>query len=501
MPEKTKIFFISPKTNFRHFSPPLNLASLAAVAREKGCDIRIMDFSARYANYSEGDLLSEMKSFQPDIVCVPINTIFARQAFRVAELLNGSNSLKVAGGPHPTVVPHESLERGFDVVVRGEGEKSLSDLIDYSRGEKSIKDIPGISHKVGNNFIDNPPRKPIMNLDEIPFPAIELFNEGDYAGTKNDFRDFGIISSSRGCPYGCIFCAVSSTSGKAFRFRSAEQMVAEIEKLIAGYGINYVVFLDDIFTFNRERVMEFCRLVIEKELKVKWECSTRVDAVDADLLVTMAAAGCASITYGFESGDENTLKRIGKGISTEQMKTALKLTTESGIKANANFVLGFPWEIAETAAITRKFMREISSKVSIFIPSYTLMPFPGTKIFEEFKQSNGFDNWWNTEGEEKYFVEAEDTPVFHKIFYSHPHLLFDVFFKYSPEVKKEFLRTIDFIIRHNLRQDSNIFKLFGGLFLYNLSKTLFSISPKLELSFFNLVRAIKNLPLSLKVRD
>ncbi|MFH1587599.1 MAG: radical SAM protein [Candidatus Diapherotrites archaeon] len=491
MPGKTKVFFIHPKENSGHFSPPLGLAYLAAVAREKNCEIKTIDLSARYAEYSDKDILNSVDSFRPDIVCVSVNTLYASQALKMINLLADSPALKIAGGPHPTILPQESLERGFDVVVRGEGEETFAELIDFARGEKKLENILGISFRKGKKVIGNSARPPIENLDSLPFPAIDLFNEKDYAKSKRASSNFAVINSSRGCPYNCIFCATSLVQGKRFRFMSAGKVMKEIEEYRKRYGTEIFYFTDDSFSFNRERVMELCKLILNKNLKIKWHCATRVDKVDFELLKKMKNAGCGSITYGLESGNPKTLEKIRKGISLQQTRDALILTKNAGIAANANFILGFPWENAKDIKKTREFMSEISPYVSNFTPSYVLTPFPGSKLFEEYRSKNRFDGWWNSE-EKKYFVESEEIPVFQKNFYHYPPILLDIFFTYPEEAKNEYGKTVDFIVSHNIKNSQGILQFSLSLSTYHISKILFSISPRLEINFFSAMRKIKN---------
>jgi radical SAM superfamily enzyme YgiQ (UPF0313 family) len=216
------------------------------------------------------------------------------------------------------------------------------------------------------------------NLDEIPFPARDLVPYKKYNSVLSGNDVMTTIITSRGCPFKCTFCDRPHL-GEKFRARSAENILAELEKCLK-MGITKFLFYDDTFTINKERVIELCDKIVEKKLRMNWNIRTRVDVVDEEIIAALSRAGCQGIHYGVESGTEKILAVLNKNITLEKIKKAFQLTKKYKIPTLAYFMIGNPHETLEDIHTTFNFMKELD-------PDYAhltvLIPFPGTKIYQQ----------------------------------------------------------------------------------------------------------------------
>ena len=220
-------------------------------------------------------------------------------------------------------------------------------------------------------------------------PAYDLLPMESYKpyGIYDIGKKFSTMITSRGCPNNCSFCSSCQIWGKFWRGNSAERVVDEIEILNKIYGIEHIYFQDDEMTFPKARMNSICDLIIEKNLKIVWECLTHVNYVDKKLLEKMANAGCVNIVYGVESGDPKTLERIRKNIKLEQVRKVCKWTREVGIICRASFMLGLPWESKKEIRKTIEFAKTLDID---FVYFNMLTPFPNTEIYEEVRKNNLF---------------------------------------------------------------------------------------------------------------
>lgn len=312
MRKNFKIMFIQGKSRYEQHAPPLGLGYLAAVAEQKGWEVKIIDNIARFADYTDDQILKEAQLYQPDIICIPINISTIKSSYALVKKLSSLNTLLISGGPHPTLFPDEAIKSGFHAIVMGEGEITLSEIFDAVEQNNSLHNILGISFKENGKIVHNPPRPFIKNLDDIPFPALHLFQTGDYAKNPEQFKLFQGVVTSRGCPYECSFCTIPQASNRKYRYRSIENVVEGIKQLKEKWGVSYIIFYDELFTVNKKRTMELCDAFINSGLNIKWNCTTRVDLVDHELLLKMKNAGCDYVAFGIESPINLHLKKLRK---------------------------------------------------------------------------------------------------------------------------------------------------------------------------------------------
>ena len=325
--------------------------------------------------------------YQPVLVGITVMTPKTASAFTVAALAKSYNKDcdVVFGGPHATLKSDEILRncKDVDFVVAGEGEAALLDLanaLDAKRSGHSqipkvnFNRINGLSYRQGDTIVHNTTRRFVDNLDELPFPAREMLLGMDTYTSE----DMGLLMGSRGCPYNCSYCATQIWMRRV-RYRSLENIIEEIRYVQQRYRTRQFTFKDDSFTVNRKRVMEFCHLLMDAGIKINWDCNTRVDLVDSELLKTMKQAGCNSIKVGIESGSERILKLMDKGITMGSIREAAKLFRKAGIHWTAYFMMGIPTETREDIQKTVDLLHEIKPG---FASIGVYEPFPGTRLFD-----------------------------------------------------------------------------------------------------------------------
>ncbi len=267
-----------------------------------------------------------------------------------------------------------------DYAVYGEGEHTFSDLIFHLRGELPISAIDGIMYKSSSGCITtNPPRKQIHNLDNLPFPAYDLFHMDRYPLHR--------IATSRGCPYKCSFCNSTSIWDNHWRKRSAENVIDEIEFIIKKYKKKTFSFNDNSFNIDINRVHLFCDLIIERDINILWSTPVRVENISIELAQKMKSSGCYNVGIGIESANNGLLDRIGKKISIAKISESIHIFKEAGIEVLGQFVIGSPGETLETVKESLAFAKQ--SELD-FVMFYSVLPFKGTPQWEYVKTEGAF---------------------------------------------------------------------------------------------------------------
>jgi len=360
----------------------LGLGYLGAVLEKNQYEVDVIDCQVLKLSYEE--FKSELSKRQPDIVGITSTTLTYKPGLQIAKIAKEvcPNCLTVIGGPHVTFWDNEALQEcpSLDVIVRKEGEYTLLELVQKVEAGKSFGDVLGITYRKDGEIVRTPDRPYIEDLDSLPFPARHLWP----MERLREYEDILYLAASRGCVFWCEFCATVRMHGRKFRMRSPKNIVDELEFLHKTYGVNKFTFCDDAFTVDQARIGELCREIIDRKLKIRWNCGTRVDMVTRELLVKMKEAGCISVWFGVESGSQQVLDAMKKGISTEQTIQVLGWVRELRLKPVPNVMLGFPGETKETAWKTIKFVEKISPDEVGFYNVAT--PFPGTPMYDLVKE-------------------------------------------------------------------------------------------------------------------
>ncbi|MEM2958195.1 MAG: radical SAM protein [Candidatus Jordarchaeaceae archaeon] len=351
-------------------TPPLGLCYLAAVLEREGFEVQILDLLV--SRFSLKKIADKMREYKPEIVGAGPITISYPNALRALEVCKKFGATTVMGGCHVTFYDREALREApyLDIVVRGEGEYTLLDIV---RG-RDLKDIDGITYREDGEIIQNPPRKFIENLDELPFPAKHLLPLSKYRAYKTGCA----MMTGRGCPYSCTFCVGGKMVGKKPRFRDIKLCIDELEEIVFDYGFDLVNVVDDLLTINHKRVFAFCDEIISRGIKVKWTAFSRVDTVTKELLSKMKEAGCIFILYGVESGNQKILDLAKKRTTLEKIRRGVAISNEVGMCTLSSFILGLPGETKETIRESLEFGKSLGNWYGFHI----LTPYPGTEIRE-----------------------------------------------------------------------------------------------------------------------
>ena len=363
-------------------SPPLGLLSLAAVLEEAGHRVTVTD-SPVHGLTARG-LGNMAPGLQPDLVGFTATTSYHDIAVQGAhEIKRTMPHVPVCiGGPHFNAHP-DFLVRypDFDFGVRGEGEYTLRDIVTALEGGGDVSEIPGVVTAREGEVHFAPFRPPVEDLDDLPFPARHLVDLSRYRPLPNDEKLLpkSSLIGSRGCPFSCIFCD-KATFGKSYRARSPVKVVEEMHILAKEHGVKDIAIVDSTFTPNKRRLLAMLDAMEANPPPASWTCSCRANLLDEESLRRMKALGCWKIRIAIESGNDEILKRIRKGISLAQFRQTVTTAARLGFQVKAFFMLGHLGETEQTMKDTLDFALSLPlSDATIQITT----PLRGTPLFEE----------------------------------------------------------------------------------------------------------------------
>ena len=358
---------------------PLGLAYLGAVAEQAGHSVTVIDCQGERLNYES--FRQRIAGVPSDVVGVTSTTLLYNSAKTIMEVAKEvhPNAINMIGGSHVSFWDENALKetKAFDLIVRKEGELTFLELLDRIQANKGFEDVLGTTVRTKNGIQRNEDRPFLHDLDSLPSPAYHLLPLDSYHRMGKTI--FPIVTS-RGCVQWCDFCSTVRMFGRGYRVRSPKKVVDDMEMLHSKYGESQFTFYDDAFTINRNHTLEMCADIKARNLDVEWDCETRVDAVDKELLEKMRDAGCITTWFGVESGSEKILDKMHKKINREQVREAFKMAQKVGMMTIASAVIGFPGETEETAWETINFINSLNPDD---IGCYIATPYPGTPMYEE----------------------------------------------------------------------------------------------------------------------
>lgn len=358
-------------------NPPLGIGYLASAVRNKGFSVDIFDMGPEKLFVQ--DILEEIEQHQVQVVGISSFVANHGNGLRIAQHVKEKypDVTVVMGGPHASFIAEEVLRTGYvDIVSLFEGELTFPEIVNAVINKKPLDNILGISYLQEEKIITTGARPLIENLDDIAFPAWDLYK-------LNRYTQPGVLLTGRGCPYKCIFCAASVVSGARYRMRSTKNVVDEIEFLYNKYNITHYFFGDDTFTADETHCVDICREIRRRGLKIKWEAEARANTVNDFVASEMVKAGCKHVQIGAESGDNYILKTIGKNITTDTIEKAVKTFLKHGTTVVCSFILGNPEDTAETMDKTIEFAIRIKKMAPGFSTcKFSLLtPLPGTPVY------------------------------------------------------------------------------------------------------------------------
>ncbi len=376
----------------RGFNPPLGLLYLAGYL-EKHTSHRVEICDAQVEELSYPRLKERIESSSPDLVGLTAMTFTLLDVIKTARLAKEVDPIipVAVGGVHAFFYPTETVNlKGIDYVLSGEGEESFALLLDRLEDQGDLQTVPGLTYLAEGEVRSSPAPPLCANLDSLPFPSRHLTPYGRYSSVMAKRQPITTMFTSRGCPFRCSFCSRPHL-GKGFRYRSAGNVVDEMEKCVE-LGIREFLIYDDTFTVNRDRAIAVGEEIIRRKLEIGWDIRARVDCVDREMLEILKRAGCERIHYGVEAGTEKILKVLNKGITLDQARETIDLTRKLGIETLAYFMIGSPTETREDILQTIRFALELKPD---FVHITILCPFPGTEIYARGLREGVFtrDHW------------------------------------------------------------------------------------------------------------
>ncbi len=403
--KKKRILFIHPlgvnwmpgetdMSRIANIMPPIGLCSLVAWAERHGHRADIHDC---YAFLGQDERIARyLHTETPDYVGFSTTTSSFLDAVRIARRVKEAHPgiRTIFGGVHVSTL-RDRLLRDYPVIdygVAGEGEEALLAIIE--RDGEGLDEVPGLLYREGEEVVFTGLREPALDLDTLPFPAYGKLEGFPRAYTLPIFNYPGAPGataiSSRGCPYQCSYCD-RSVFRRSFRFNSAEYMVELLRHLHAGFGIRHINYYDDLFTFKRKRVVEFCERLLSAHLPVTFNCAARAEHLDRELLRLMKRAGCWMISLGIETGDPGLLARHRSRADLEMIRERIEWIRRAGVRAKGLFMLGLPGETEETIE------RSIAYVLSLPLDEFNLAkftPFPGSPVYRNIRDHGRFEENW-----------------------------------------------------------------------------------------------------------
>lgn len=396
---------------------PLGLGYVAASLQKAGHEVRLLLSSAGRSFYHV--VMNTIDDWQPEIVGFSAMTTNFPRAVHLAGRIKQKHRVPIMiGGHHVSALKERILldHPELDFVVYGEGEDTVVELVEHLEGD-GFDHIKGLIWRDDGKVVTNPPRPLRTDLDNIPFPARNLVDMSKFsthshiAGGKS-----ATILTSRGCPFGCIFCSAHVVDGRKYRPHGVDYVLAEIEELIDRGNVQYIFVQDDTFTLQKDRVLQVCEAIKRRRYRTRFGCFSRTDVMDEQLATALRRAGFENIIFGIESGDPEVLRKIGKRTTVEKSKEAIGVCNRAGLKTTASFVIGLPFDTPETIRKTIDLAFELKPTLVAFNP---LVPFPGAAVFDQERHTPATIDGWEkyvTVGVPPYsFVKGYSPEALHRL--------------------------------------------------------------------------------------
>ena len=419
---------------------PLGLCYIAAMLEKEGHTVAIND------ELVGQDALSRISKIKPDVVFLSVFPSSVERAIRLAKACKEIGAMVVVGGAvaHTNVAKYYLDRIGADVLVMGEGEFASVELLKKVKVEKGKRDIPhwhaipGLIFYNQGKLVNTGDPKIIVDLDSLPFPAVHLLDLGLYNGPTElgFFESMGrptvSLMTARGCQFACHFCASANRKGRPVRFRSPENIVAEIEMYVNTCGVRHFCFNDDTFTANIPRVIKLCNLIIETGLskKICWIVQTRAEICTEEMFQKMKAAGCVQVAFGVESGSPKVLTVCNKMLDLDLVRRGVVWAKKAGLRVKTYWQIGLPGEEEADFNMSLNLVKELNPDY-VWLSFFT--PLPNTKFFEDMKTELKLDEL----DEKTYFsINRDQTLVsrhkkFLRVFYLRPAYLFRFLKRFS----------------------------------------------------------------------
>ncbi|MBP1928353.1 radical SAM superfamily enzyme YgiQ (UPF0313 family) [Methanolinea mesophila] len=359
--------------------PPYSLLQMASILREKGHLVHLIDANGENITYSQ--VRERISAINFDIIFFRFGPTTFDWDMRVSQISKELRPKAVTAGICYTVwsIQSEVMQQAdnLDILVSNEWEQIIPRIVTSIGANTALEGITGICFRQNGKIVETSRIETVKEYGDLPLPAYDLIADfRNYRPNTPTNGNFTIIYTSKGCPFGCTYCTVARTP---YHSKPANKVIEELLLLYNNYDVKLVTFFDETFTIDRKRTVTICEEISRKMPELRWYCNTRVNLVDDELLGIMHEAGCRGIAYGIESGCQNILDNVHKGITVEQARTAILLTKKNRIKVYTSFILGLPGETSETVAETFSFLKSTTPHGAQF---NIAVPYPGTELLD-----------------------------------------------------------------------------------------------------------------------
>ena len=356
--------------------PTLGLLYLSAYLKSKGFAVGVFDSTFQ----SLADFEARLRAERPPVVGLYANLMTKFNVLKMIPLCKAVDATVVLGGPEPVSYAAEYLARGADVIVVGEGELTVEDLL--ARRFQNLREVPGVIFRAGDGaVVRNPPRPYISNLDALPFPDREAIDSDRYVRVWREHHGMGSVSliCARGCPYHCRWCS-HAVYGHTHRRRSPANVVAELEMLLERYQPDQIWYADDVFTIHRRWFFEYAALLRQRGIKIPFECISRADCMNEDVVRTLAEMGCCRLWIGSESGSQRILDAMRRDADAEDVRAKTKMLQQHGIQVGMFIMLGYEGEEVADLEATTEHLKLAKPDTFLTTVAY---PIKGTPYYAE----------------------------------------------------------------------------------------------------------------------
>ncbi len=375
--------------------PPLGILYISAYLDEQ--EIVHSVFDSTFS--SEAEWMSYVSEEKPGVIAFYVNLM---TKVKIIKLINNmrnsdafSNTKIVLGGPDITYNKEKYLETGADFLIIGEGEETFAELAGALKNDTPLSSINGLVFKADGVLVQNPPRIKIKNIDELPLPNRHLFPIQKYLDTwKNAHGQSALnVSTQRGCPYTCKWCS-TAVYGQSYRRRSPEKVVEELKQLTEAYQPDSFWFVDDVFTVSHKWMRGFAEAMEVANLKVRYECITRAERMNEEIIDILKKTGCHRVWIGAESGSQKIIDAMDRRVDVEVVKNQLIATREAGIETGTFIMVGYPGETYDDILETANYLESALPDQFTITKSY---PIKGTSLYDEIEdQITKQPDWFST---------------------------------------------------------------------------------------------------------
>lgn len=430
--------------------PPLDLAYCASLLRQRNPDFEISILDANVLKLNESAQGIRLLAVRPNVAVFTAQTHSINSVKRLVNMLKKNNVMNILIGAHGSALPQQVLEEieGLDVVVRGEPERVVAQVIEAAAQRVSLASIKGITYREQDRIIHVQDHPLLEDLDSLPYPARDLLPNDLYSSPYR--RYVTALCTTRGCPGKCIFCDRGLLYLDKVRARTPKAILQEIEQCVQQFNTSYFAIIDQTFTVREDFVRDVCNRIIQSNLnrRIRWACNTRVDLLNNETLVLMKKAGCLQIGIGIESVQDRSLSILKKNITETQISDAISRIKRHGIVAMGYAIIGFPHQTKEDILYTKK-------KIFAFDPHALQLsfaaPLPGTQLYANCVKEDRIlsDNWDDYVFLRKSIIRndtltTEDlTQLYHQIlkqFYFRPRKFLKLAIFFFTRIRLDYLR-------------------------------------------------------------